>query len=96
MSLDFSVTHASGVFVKASPERGAAVSICGELLLGNKSELSHNNDGSNGEGLALHTVHCGLKESKARNFQQRRHCNGARLALQTVHCGLKESRARNF
>ena len=41
-------------------------------------------------------MHCGLKESRVRNFQQRRHCNGARLALHTVHCCLKESRVRNF
>ena len=42
--------------------------------------------------LALRTGHCGLKESRVRNFQQRRHGNGARLALHTVHCNLKESR----
>ena len=26
-------------------------------------------------------MHCGLKESRVRNFQQPRHCNGARLVL---------------
>ena len=45
MSLDFSVAHASGVFVEASPELGAAASVA-EFLLGSKSELSHNNDGT--------------------------------------------------
>ena len=39
-------------------------------------------------------MHCGLKESRVRSFQQRRHCNDACLALHTVHCGLKESRVR--
>ena len=55
MSLDFSVAHASGVFVKASPELGAAVSICGEFLLRNKSELSHNNDGTATVGVSHYT-----------------------------------------
>ena len=63
-----------------------------DCLLGNKSELSH----CNGARLALRAVHYGPKESRVRNFQQRRHCDGARLALHTVHCGLKESRVRKF
>ena len=41
-------------------------------------------------------MHCGLKESRVRSFQQRRHRNGACLALHAVHCGLNESRVRNF
>ena len=44
MSLDFSVAHASGVFVEASPELGAAAASLADFLLSNKSELSHNND----------------------------------------------------
>ena len=32
--------------MEASPEPGAAVSICGEFLLWNKSELRHRNDGT--------------------------------------------------
>ena len=46
MGLNFSVARASGVFVEASSELGAAVSICDGFLLENKSELSHNNDGT--------------------------------------------------
>ena len=54
-----------------------------------------NNDGTvTVRVLALHAVHCGLKESRVGNFQQQRHRNGARLTLHTVHCGLKESIAR--
>ena len=44
MSLDSSAARASGVFVEASSELGAAASFCGGLLLENNSELSHLND----------------------------------------------------
>ena len=40
-----------------------------DCLLGNKkSGLSHLNSGTNGARLALHTGHCGLKESRVRDF----------------------------
>ena len=67
-----------------------------DCLLGKKSEYSHLNDGTAAVRVSHYTVHYDPKESRARNFQQRRHCDGARLALHTVHCGLKESRVRNF
>ena len=53
MSLDFSVAHASGVFVEASPEFGAVAPSVAYFCLGTKSELSHNNDGT----ATVHVLH---------------------------------------
>ena len=40
------MAHALGVFVEASPELEAAAASVADVLLGNKTELSHNNDGT--------------------------------------------------